>query len=326
MMLAQYALAHDDGTMYITGGGIESLPLASVPAVQPQLSLAVGVAFASTECGREHSLEITVHTPSGDQLFPPSRFPVRPLRQPPPLETETLFQFVLNMRDTPFAQFGKYRYTLVHNGQSCMSTDLLIRQVAVTDQGDAGSWMTELQRGYAAYAKGDVESAERIFRGVTEMFPTVSDAHNNLAFIALSKGRVSEALKGFERASELGYSRRDVLDFNIACSQYMLRDYRSALEGFERCVRTHTPSQGATLLAIDEEQLQTVHVAGPGDYMALAALNAGWSALRSGQTSLAQTMIGVVRIAIGRHAEDHGVGASAQFGAALQHLQSQLRG
>lgn len=79
MLLAQYAFAHADGGMYVTGGGIEVLQVPTVPAVEDQLSLAVGVAFGPTECDRDHILEIRSFTPRETEFLRSTRVPVRPL-------------------------------------------------------------------------------------------------------------------------------------------------------------------------------------------------------------------------------------------------------
>jgi len=53
-MLADQALAHPDGKLYITGGGIRSLNVTTLPARYGQLALALQLVFGPDEVGNQH--------------------------------------------------------------------------------------------------------------------------------------------------------------------------------------------------------------------------------------------------------------------------------
>ena len=57
-MLADFALAHQDGKIYILGGGIEIIRPDNFQYTHPTLSLVSKVEFAASECGRAHTIEV----------------------------------------------------------------------------------------------------------------------------------------------------------------------------------------------------------------------------------------------------------------------------
>jgi len=80
--------------------------------------------------------------------------------------------------------------------------------------------VAQLGLGNAAYALGDLSSAEQAYRAAAERHPDSGDAWNNLAQAALEQGRRGEAIEAARRAVALGGPR--------------LAQYRATLEDIER--------------------------------------------------------------------------------------------
>jgi tetratricopeptide (TPR) repeat protein/transcriptional regulator with XRE-family HTH domain len=138
-----------------------------------------------------------------------------------------------------------------------------------------------ISMGFVAYENGNTEEALRIFQAATERFPNSSVAWNNYGFVLLTQGQYRQALGALQRAAELGPDDEAITLFNIACCHYMVGEYNLAFEGFRACMRL-TPPTRALLNIVDGKQVVRIDVRAAGDYMALVALNAAWSAFQAG--------------------------------------------
>jgi tetratricopeptide (TPR) repeat protein len=204
------------------------------------------------------------------------------------------------------------------------TTDLWITAVGPESQGLGTDIVNQLlNQGYRAFLDGDAATARAVFADITRRFPTSAAAHNNLAFLALSSGDHHAALNGFHRAEELGYSDRWLLRPNLSCCLYLAGDLPAARAGFEEAMRTETPSEGV-LFAIGANELAAIRVKAPLDYIALMALNAGWSALRTGELEDARRLQGTAEA--GRLSFGHDQPSQVVFGKSLGEFSEALSG
>jgi tetratricopeptide (TPR) repeat protein len=147
---------------------------------------------------------------------------------------------------------------------------------------------------YHAFFAGRLERAEELVRAVVDRYPSVAGGQNNLGFLLLIEGRYEEAQTHLERAAQLDYDLREVLDFNVACCRYALGDFGAALEGFRGCL-AHPSISDAVLCVVTEEALNPIALTSAADYVALTALNAGWAALRGGARGQALEYLQIAR-------------------------------
>jgi len=290
-LLADHATAHPtDGRLYVTGGGIATLPFPAFPAIQPHLSLALGIEVAPHELGIEHALSIDSFGPNGEAITRPIKvtFSVPPGRDP---SLPSYFHFVSNMDDISFPAEGEYTFLVAIDSKQ-------LNQITVRAEGSADAKLAAeanarqeaeklLNDGYRAFSGGDSSAAEAAFRVVTERFPTMGAGHNNLGFMLLANGDASAALQAFARANELGYWQREIGDANVACALYLSGDPAAALHGFVNCLQRHVFTTPATLFGIGPLDLFPVQLGSAAEYASLISLNAGWSALGAGDASAA---------------------------------------
>lgn len=147
---------------------------------------------------------------------------------------------------------------------------------------------------YRAFLEGRRDVALARAREVLELFPGAARAHNNLGFLMLGDAAYNDALVAFDRAAELGYDEKQILDFNRACAHYMVASYESALAGFRGCFAELT-SRASVLYLIDGDALVPIEVGSATAYIGLAALNAGWSAMRAGLRGFAIELLEIAR-------------------------------
>ena len=281
-LLADYALAHPDGKLYVTGGGIRSLPFAAFPATQPRLAIALGIEVAGAELGKTHSLAIEATGPTADLVVKPITVSfLVPPRAGNPADSGYV-HFVSNMENVSFAAAGRYAFSVAIDGENLAELTL----EAVQTSGDGASLMAEsvarLNEGYAAFARGEIDMAEQAFLDVVARYPTEAGGHNNLGFVMLAKDDARGALASFMKARELGYPQPEINEPNIACALYRLGDSRTAHEIFQQCLKGRIFRVPATLYGIDTSGLFPVQLNSAADYVSLMTLNAAWSALKSG--------------------------------------------
>lgn len=288
-LFADHASAHQtDGKLYVIGGGIRALPFAVFPAIQPQLSLALGIEVAPDELGMDHTLTIESHGPTDEAvsqpvsvtfLVPPGKDPSRP----------GYFHFVSNMNNVGFPVEGDYEFAVAIDGEQLAQITVRAEQgddaklaAEVAAQSEAGKLLGD---GYEAFNRGEASAAEAAFRTVVDRFPRIAAGHNNLGFVLLANGEATAALEAFARAKQLGYPQNEIGDANVACALYLAGDAAGALRGFVDCLQTHIFSTPATLFGIGASGLFPVVLVSAAEYASLMALNAAWSALGAGDTS-----------------------------------------
>lgn len=126
-VLADSAVANpQDGKLYILGGGISAIGVQRFPAQHPALSLALGVEFAPSECGRPHTLEVTFLDPDGTPLLPKLTQQFVPQKNAVDGTLPTGWQAVINFQQLPFQKPGDNAFSIVIDGQEVVSLPLRI--------------------------------------------------------------------------------------------------------------------------------------------------------------------------------------------------------
>jgi len=287
-LLADHTTANQgDGKLYVVGGGITSLAFDTFPAIQPHLSLALGIEVDREGFGAQHTLTIEAEGPPGAVIFKPVNvtFTTGPAQGP---ERSTYFHFVSNMDNVAFPSAGEYGFAVAIDGKPQERVDLRVEragpQVAVKALTEGQSVRAVanalLSEGYAAFNRGEVDIALEKFQEAAARDPTSAPASNNLGFVYLSKGDAARSLAAFLKAQELGYPQNEISDANIACARYLDGDFAGAFQGFADCLRTRYLTTPGTLFGIGPSGLFPVQLKSAADYAALMALNAAWSAHR----------------------------------------------
>jgi hypothetical protein len=323
-LLADHALAHEDGKIYVTGGLLEVIYLDTFPGIHPNLSLVLRLSFGPLELGKRHQISVRVSDQHGRVLPTPEvDVPVVPTASSSDAET-VQFQCVFNFRDLVLPREGEYVLSVraneveVHSlklrallsGEqearptlATSSQHVLIGPMLQTPGSRAGSDAEAevnrlLNRGYEVFAQGSADEAEAIFAGILTRFPDDGRAHNNLGFVLLSKGSAADALDHFRQAAQLGYGHSHLLNMNTGVCLFLIGDLRSALATFITCLQTGAPAQAGLLFALDDSRIWPTAIESPGDYLALAALNAGWTALRLNDHSTARQLAEIAAVGL----------------------------
>lgn len=280
--IADYAVAHPDRKFYVVGGGIRTLDFTSLPARYDRLCLAVMLLFGRKEFGSQQVIAIRTHNPS-DQPFAPS-YALTFVPEPTTRDSDSVtFPFVYNLNDVRFDGPGEHRFTVSVNTEVVASLPVSIGVSELGLPGIGLPWSHELQQGFEAFAAGNAGLAESIFRELISKYPGVADAHNNLGYVLLNAGRPDEARTELLEGERLGYSRRDVLESNLGCCSYLLREFDVALEHYRRCILQPGVGGQSQLFGLGAAHPFNFIVASVGDYVAVASLNAGWCCARSGR-------------------------------------------
>ncbi len=285
-VLADFALAHDDGKLYITGGGLHHLTFGKLPGVYPRISLALEVEFAPAERASAQTLLIQGTDPTGQAFIKPELLSVA---LTPTLVALGASQvpIVYHMQYLTFPHEGEYLFTVSIGEEQMVS--LPVRATILPGLPTELSAMLDLlQQGFSAFGARDLDGAERLFRSVIEAMPSFAMAHNNLGFVLLDKGQVAEALAEFQKAGETGFDRLELLEANMGCCHYLLGNPTASVALFDNCLNARSFSGGSILHGISDDQLFLVSLPSAGAYTQLMALNAAWSAFRAGQGDVAR--------------------------------------
>jgi len=123
-MLADFALAHPDGKVYILGGGVEILKPPALPFVLPNVSFITKIEFTPAETGRARVLEIVPLDSDGRPLGPRARIDVMPLQSPEYPGLPVSVQFVLNIRDLAIDRAQSLAFAVLVDGHELASVPL----------------------------------------------------------------------------------------------------------------------------------------------------------------------------------------------------------
>jgi hypothetical protein len=282
LILAESAIAHDDGTFSILGGGIDRLSYPQFPAIVPQLSLACKLLFDHSETGREHSLEIRAFNPKQEMFLPLFGLVVAPVAGAAEDNGRASINFAYNMRDTVYAEPGTYRFGIWTMSHELGGTDLRLLRSVSQPQPPDNTLAGALQMGFRAFMNGDIAEAGRIFQRLVERFPDSPDAHNNLGFTLLAQSRPEEAAGLFAAALSKQPQYRELVEANLAACHFLMRDYLTAADTFQRLMPMPLKSPGSVLFAVGRSNVQLVQLVSGTDYLALMALNGSRSAFQGG--------------------------------------------
>jgi tetratricopeptide (TPR) repeat protein len=290
-MLADYALAHDDGKLYVTGGALHQLRFGRLPAVYPRVCLALDLLFEPTELGSSHLVMIEAVDPAGQPYIKPAALTVTP--PPPTIDiSRTHTQLVYSMVNLTFQAEGEHVFRVTIGGQVQASLPLRVTVVPGSST-EMSALLHRIEEGFAAFGVGDIDGAEQRFRGVVDAMPSMAVAHNNLGFVLLSKGHAEEALASFKQAQEVGFDRPELLDANMGCCYYLLGTPQAALALFDNCLNARAFTGSSVLHGVKGDGLFLVQLPSASAYTRLMALNAGWSALLSARPDLALRYLGM---------------------------------
>lgn len=316
-LLADHAVAQNDGKVYVLGGGLDSHISATYPA-KISVAVVLKIAFSPSECGREHRFELRILSPGGEQLRPSLVLPLLPVLRPEAPGNEVSFPFVQNVKDLDLVEPGTYSFVLrLEDAEDELAhVDLNALRGPSLRSSAANALNASLNAGFEAFDAGHIDAALTIFTTAATDFPNSPDVHNNLGFTLMTALRPEEALSAFEEARRLGYPQLELLQANRACCLYLSGAYEDSLEQFQMLMKMRLTSSVAILCALTEDAVLPVWLTSAGDLVALAALNASWSAVRAGHLARAHEfaqMATAGRLTFGDHN-----GSREVFGTALQ--------
>ncbi len=125
-MLADFALGHPDGKVYITGGGVEILKPPVLSFVVPNLSFITKIEFSPAETGRQRVIEVAPMDSDGRPLGAPARVEVTPQQNPEYPGLPVSVQLVLNIRDLPVDRPQSLAFSVLVDGHEVASVPLHI--------------------------------------------------------------------------------------------------------------------------------------------------------------------------------------------------------
>jgi hypothetical protein len=317
-LLADFAVAHPDGKLYVTGGGIRSLSFPAFPATRQHLALAVGLEVPAEGLEGSHLMSIHAVGPSDEQIIEPIVGTFTAITPPLPNQPP-YFHFVTTIEDITFPSEGAYRFVINIDGEPHADIPLQVDRI-LGQLPPALESAARLQEGYEAWGRGEPEVAKEVFRDVTTRFPAYAAGHNNLGFVLLAQGDAEGALQSLQKARELDYGQREVLDANIACANYLRGDCAAAVALFQGCLRYGFRGQ-AVLFGIDGDRLFPAQLNSASDYVALMMLNLAWSAYRAGDLSEASRHVDGARASDLARREDEG---AANVAHSIESLKAQL--
>lgn len=320
-LFADYALAHEtDGKLYVTGGGIRVLSFPAFPATQPRLALALGIEVPPDQLNKPHTLSIERVMPKD---APPADSPITPVQvtftlpsADEPSEPGHL-HLVSNMDNVAFPVPGDYTFSVAIDGQHVHESRIRVRPSGGEVPADA-----HLMEGYRAFADGEHDRAEEIFRDVIERFPTVPGGYNNLGFVRLAKRDAVGALRSFIRARELGYEYTEIGFANIGCAVYLAGDYKAALRFFDTCLQQAALRSTGMLFGINGEDLFPIVYKSVAEYVGLMSLNAAWSASKAGASDRVGQLLDASRSSTLATRDDD---AGRAYNASVRALESETR-
>lgn len=119
ILLADGATARPDGKIDIFGAAWDTIFANAVPAVHPQIAIALRVLVSQQEAESPHQIDLRLMGPDGPALaraqanMPPA--PAEALAAWPPGQRQG-FGAIVNFQNTVFPQFGAYHIAILWDG------------------------------------------------------------------------------------------------------------------------------------------------------------------------------------------------------------------
>jgi Tetratricopeptide repeat len=305
--LAEYALAHDDGTYYVIGGFLERITAPRLPIAHPHISVVVRGRFADDECGRKHRLSLRILWQAETEISSHLSVEFEPESRD---GSGSPFQCIFAVRDLVLPAEGQFDFVILHDGQQAARLPLAIlasrtprpetvevfaspvaegmirvAAEAILQDSMRSRVSRHLRDGFAAFTAGDMERASQAFREAIAQDASNPVAHNNLGYVLLGQGHPDDALAAFRQAAALGYREMEVLNVNLGCAAYLKAEYEEAFQAFTSCLRETRAGTPSELWLIIDGRLRSMPVQSVGAYVALLAANAAWAALKAGRTA-----------------------------------------
>ncbi len=129
--LADSALSHADGKIYVIGGGVEMLSGPEFPLRHPNLSLVVKLQFSPAECGRTHPIEVQGLDSDAKPFGPTLRVDATPQRNSQFPTRPVGVQFVLNMQNIQIDKPGDYVFSILVGGEERGTVPLSVSKSAL---------------------------------------------------------------------------------------------------------------------------------------------------------------------------------------------------
>lgn len=123
-MLADFALGHPDGKVYILGGGLELLRPPALPFVVPNISFVVKIEFTPAETGRPRVIEVVPLDSDAHPVSAPTRVEVTPQQRPEYPGLPVSVQVVLNIRDLKIEKAQTLAFAVLVDGHEMASVPL----------------------------------------------------------------------------------------------------------------------------------------------------------------------------------------------------------
>jgi hypothetical protein len=291
--LADHAVAHDDGKVYVIGGGVDRLQVDDFPATHPALALVVKLAFQRAEFGRPLAISLRGVTSDGTPVTPVRQIMILPQATPTMVGDTVPFPFVHNMHDLVFPTEGLYTFEILANDVEVANVELTV--VKAPDPEEARQVAQMLNEGYASFLGGDHDTAESLFREVIRRAPDTASAHNDLGFTFLAQGDGAAAQHEFEEARRLGFSMAEIVTPNIACCTYLRGDFRAAAKDFLDAMGSCFTTSETILMLIQAKGMTPILLKSSADYAGLMALNAAWSYTGDGDRTRAEAFAAVAQ-------------------------------
>lgn len=114
--LADFAVAHPDGKLYVIGGGLDFLTPSHFPYIHSSLSLAAKIEFPLSELGRTRTIEVIPMDADGRAFGQAMSMQVKPERNETYPHLPVSLNMVINMQGLQFQGPGDRSFAILGDG------------------------------------------------------------------------------------------------------------------------------------------------------------------------------------------------------------------
>lgn len=127
--LADTALGHPDGKMYVLGGGIDTVFSPTFPFLAQPLSIVLKAEFAPEETDTPHLVEVQLLNSEGTALIPSMKTQVLPQRHSKWAERAVGVQLVLGLAGLRFVRPENCQFRVLLDGIEQVSLPLFVEHL-----------------------------------------------------------------------------------------------------------------------------------------------------------------------------------------------------